>query len=69
MINLKEVDGVKIESKHIAQCHCDAVELELTLPDGLVDFDVVIVPCAVDVVLLLLRCPYQASVFVRVKMY
>jgi hypothetical protein len=37
MINLKEVDGVKIESKHIAQCHCGAVELDLTLPDGLVD--------------------------------
>ena len=37
MINLKEVDGVKIEPKHIAQCHCGAVELELTLPDGLVD--------------------------------
>ncbi len=37
MTNLKEVDGVKIGLKHLAQCHCGAVELELSLPDGLVD--------------------------------
>jgi hypothetical protein len=36
-INLKEVDGVKINSKHRATCHCGAVELLLDLPDGLVD--------------------------------
>lgn len=36
-INLKEVDGVQILAKHKATCHCGCVELELTLPDGLVD--------------------------------
>jgi hypothetical protein len=36
-MNLTEVDGVKIQSKHKAACHCGAVELELDLPDGLID--------------------------------
>jgi hypothetical protein len=36
-INLKEVDGVPIRPRHKATCHCGAVELELSLPDGLVD--------------------------------
>lgn len=34
---LKEVDGVIIQSRHRATCHCGAVELELDLPDGIVD--------------------------------
>ncbi len=37
MINLKEVDGVKIKTKHKATCHCGTVEIELDLPDGLID--------------------------------
>ncbi|MCK0538473.1 GFA family protein [Alcanivorax quisquiliarum] len=36
-INLTEVDGVPIQAKHKATCHCGTVELELSLPDGLVD--------------------------------
>ncbi|MDQ2078426.1 GFA family protein [Marinimicrobium sp. ABcell2] len=36
-INLKEVDGVPVKAKHKASCHCGAVELELDLPDGLID--------------------------------
>ena len=36
-INLKEVDGVFIRPKHKASCHCSGVELELDLPDGLID--------------------------------
>jgi hypothetical protein len=36
-LNLKQVDGVPIQAKHKATCHCGAVEIELTLPDGLVD--------------------------------
>ena len=36
-INLKEVDGVEIQLKHKATCHCGTVEIELDLPDGLVD--------------------------------
>jgi len=36
-LNLKEVDGVPIEKIHKATCHCGAVEIELTLPEGLVD--------------------------------
>src|SRR5690554_6855977 len=35
--NLREVDGVPIEQKHKAICHCGSVEIELELPDGLVD--------------------------------
>ena len=35
--NLKEVNGVTIKPKHKATCHCGAVEIELTLPDGLTD--------------------------------
>ena len=34
---LKTVDGVEVKLKHKAPCHCGKVELELTLPDGLVD--------------------------------
>lgn len=34
---LKTVGGVAIGLKHRATCHCGAVELELTLPDGVVD--------------------------------
>lgn len=36
-LNFKEVDGVEIKARHIASCHCGAVEIELSLPDGLVD--------------------------------
>jgi hypothetical protein len=36
-INLKEVDGVEIQLNHKATCHCGTVEIELNLPDGLVD--------------------------------
>jgi len=36
-INLKSVDGVKIKKKHTASCHCKAVELQLDLPDGLIN--------------------------------
>lgn len=31
------VGSVRIEKKHRARCHCGAVELELDLPDGIVD--------------------------------
>ena len=34
---LKEVDGVTIQPRHRASCHCGVVELELELPDGIVD--------------------------------
>jgi hypothetical protein len=34
-VNLQEIDGVKVQSKRKASCHCGAVELDL--PDGLVD--------------------------------
>lgn len=34
---LKEVGGVAVQPKHRASCHCGAVELELDLPDGIVD--------------------------------
>ena len=34
---LKEVDGVAIQSKHRATCHCGAVVLELDLPHGIVN--------------------------------
>lgn len=37
VINLSEVDGIPIKAKHKATCHCGAVEIELDLPDGLVD--------------------------------
>lgn len=36
-VNIKEVDGVAVLPKHRASCHCGAVELELELPDGLID--------------------------------
>ena len=34
---LKEVGGVVIQPKHRATCHCGAIELELSLPEGIVD--------------------------------
>ncbi|WP_220754637.1 MULTISPECIES: GFA family protein [Shewanella] len=37
MIILTEVDGVEILTKHQASCHCGAVQMELSLPNGLVD--------------------------------
>lgn len=36
-LNLKQVDGVKIQPKHRASCHCGAVCIELDLPQGLID--------------------------------
>jgi len=36
-MGLKSVDGVVIRSRHRATCHCGSVELELDLPDGIVD--------------------------------
>lgn len=33
----KEVGGTAIRPKHRATCHCGAVELELDLPNGIVD--------------------------------
>lgn len=36
-VNLTEADGVQILAKHKASCHCGSVELELHLPNGLVD--------------------------------
>ncbi|MFD1217957.1 GFA family protein [Microbulbifer celer] len=35
--NIKEVDGVKIQPKYLARCHCGLVEIEVDLPQGLVD--------------------------------
>ena len=34
---LKEIGGTTIRPVHRASCHCGAVELELQLPDGVVD--------------------------------
>ncbi|RUR36501.1 GFA family protein [Vreelandella populi] len=34
---LKQVGEVEIQPKHRATCHCGMVELEIGLPDGLVD--------------------------------
>ena len=36
-LNLKSVDGIPIEKKHRATCHCGSVVLELDLPEGLID--------------------------------
>lgn len=36
-INVRQVDGVEIKPKHKASCHCGAVEIELSLPEGLID--------------------------------
>lgn len=36
-INLKSVNGVEIQKKHKASCHCGSVELLLDLPDGLIN--------------------------------
>ncbi|MDQ2947621.1 MAG: GFA family protein [Acidobacteriota bacterium] len=34
---IKEVGGIQILPKHPASCHCGSVELELDLPDGVVN--------------------------------
>ncbi|NRR31845.1 GFA family protein [Oxalobacteraceae bacterium] len=34
---IKKIGPTEIKPKHKASCHCGAVELELTLPDGVVD--------------------------------
>ena len=34
---IKQVGGTVIKEKHRATCHCGAVVLELTLPNGIVD--------------------------------
>jgi len=34
---IKNVGSTPIREKHKATCHCGAVELELTLPGGIVD--------------------------------
>jgi hypothetical protein len=34
---IKQVGPTTIQAKHLARCHCGAVELELTLPDGIVE--------------------------------
>lgn len=34
---IKKVSNTAIKAKHRATCHCGAVELELDLPDGIVD--------------------------------
>lgn len=36
-LNLKAVDGIPIEKKHRAKCHCGSVVLEFNLPEGLID--------------------------------
>ena len=36
-VDLKEVDGVMVQKKHRASCHCGSIFIELDLPDGLVD--------------------------------
>ncbi|MGQ9426991.1 GFA family protein [Gilvimarinus sp. F26214L] len=36
-LNIREVDGIKIQPKHKASCHCGAVRMEVDLPDGLID--------------------------------
>ncbi|QFT56459.1 GFA family protein [Microbulbifer sp. THAF38] len=36
-VSRKEIDGVRIQTKHRALCHCCSVEIELHLPEGLVD--------------------------------
>ena len=36
-LDLKKVDGVTIQQNHKATCHCGAVEMELNLPNGLVN--------------------------------
>jgi len=34
---IKRIGNTPIQEKHKASCHCGAVVLELTLPDGVVD--------------------------------
>jgi hypothetical protein len=45
---IKEVGGIYIRLKHKASCHCGQVELELNLPDGIVNPGGVIVRFAVE---------------------
>lgn len=37
MRSIRNVGGVEIQPRHKATCHCGAVELELSLPDGIVN--------------------------------
>lgn len=37
MRTIEEVDGVEIQKKHRATCHCGAVEMELDLPNGIAE--------------------------------
>lgn len=34
---IKRVGNTDIQPKHKASCHCGAVELDIDLPDGIVD--------------------------------
>jgi len=36
-MSIKSVGGVAVQPKHRLSCHCGAVVLELSLPDGIVD--------------------------------
>jgi len=36
-MSIKSVGGVAVQPKHKLSCHCGAVVLELSLPDGIVD--------------------------------
>ncbi|NKB77924.1 MAG: GFA family protein [Gammaproteobacteria bacterium] len=36
-INLRDVDGITVLAIHKASCHCGSVEIELDLPDGLIN--------------------------------
>lgn len=36
-MRFKQIGGTTIQPKHRAACHCGAVELELDLPDGVID--------------------------------
>ena len=36
-VDLTEIDGVEIQPKHLASCHCGSVKMELDLPGGLKD--------------------------------
>ena len=36
-VDLKEVDNIPVQKKHKASCHCGSIEIELDLPDGLVN--------------------------------
>lgn len=36
-MGIKRVGKTDIKNKHISTCHCGAVQMELSLPDGIVD--------------------------------